>query len=97
MLTKICILKKKNKILFTKRPSQKYYGDYWEFPGGKLENDETFEEGLKRELYEELGIKINTKSLKSLDVISHTYDKKNFIIILILNSLKLTSLTHLNL
>jgi len=76
----VCILKKKNKILFTKRPSQKYYGDYWEFPGGKLENDETFEEGLKRELYEELGIKINTKSLKSLDVISHTYDKKNFII-----------------
>lgn len=76
----VCILKHKNKILFTKRPSKKYFGDFWEFPGGKLENDETFEIAIKRELFEELGIKIDIKNLISLDVINHSYDKRNFII-----------------
>ena len=76
----VCILKQKNKILFTKRPSKKYFGDFWEFPGGKLENDETFEIAIKRELFEELGIKIDIKNLISLDIINHSYDKQNFII-----------------
>ena len=67
----ICILKKKNKILITKRLSRKLFGDFWEFPGGKLENNETFEEAMVRELYEEIGIKINIKNLKSLDIINH--------------------------
>ncbi len=76
----ICIIKKKNKILITKRPSHKFFGEFWEFPGGKLESNETFEEAAARELYEELGIKINIKNLKSLEILSHSYDKKNFII-----------------
>jgi 8-oxo-dGTP diphosphatase len=76
----VCILKKNNKILFTKRPPKKYYGDYWEFPGGKLEKNETFEEAIQRELAEELGIQIEINNLINLDLINHTYDKKNFII-----------------
>ena len=76
----ICILKKKNKILITKRPSHKLFGEFWEFPGGKLENSETFEEAMERELYEELGIRIKIKDLKSLDILNHSYDKKNYII-----------------
>ena len=77
----ICVLKKRDKILITKRPSQKLFGEFWEFPGGKLENTETFEEAIARELYEELGIKINIKNLKSLDILNHSYDKKNYIMI----------------
>ena len=76
----ICIIKKKNKILITKRPSHKFFGEFWEFPGGKLESNETFEEAAARELYEELGIRINIKNLKSLEILNHSYDKKNFII-----------------
>ena len=71
----ICIIKKKDQILITKRPSQKLFGEFWEFPGGKLENTETFEEAMARELYEEIGIRINIIYLKSLDILNHSYDK----------------------
>lgn len=43
------------KILIAQRPKGKSLPDYWEFPGGKLEEGETIQECLKRELWEELG------------------------------------------
>ena len=45
-------------FLLTSRPAGKPYADYWEFPGGKLEEGETVEQALARELMEELGIEI---------------------------------------
>ena len=47
------VIKKDNKILATKRG----YGEFinmWEFPGGKIESNETKEEALIREIKEEL-------------------------------------------
>ena len=49
------IIKKDNKIFVTQRG----YGEFkdkWEFPGGKIELNETKEEALKREIKEETGI-----------------------------------------
>lgn len=76
----ICILNKKNKILVTQRPANKYFGKFWEFPGGKLGKNETFEEAIKRELFEELDIIVDIKNLKNLDIVIHSYDKKSYII-----------------
>jgi len=45
-------------FLLTSRPAGKPYAGYWEFPGGKLEQGETVEQALRRELFEELGIHI---------------------------------------
>ncbi|MEH3087296.1 MAG: NUDIX domain-containing protein [Xylophilus ampelinus] len=45
-------------MLITSRPDGKPYAGYWEFPGGKLEAGETVEAALRRELHEELGIRI---------------------------------------
>ena len=50
------IIFNKGKILVTRRaPGEKLAG-YWEFPGGKLEGNETPQECIVRELREELGL-----------------------------------------
>ena len=53
------IIKKDNLYLVVQRNKHKYLGLKWEFPGGKVESGETFEEALLREIEEELSIVIN--------------------------------------
>ena len=52
------IFNSKNQLLITRRGSGDFKGK-WEFPGGKLEENETEEQCLKREIFEELNIDIN--------------------------------------
>lgn len=44
------------RVLLARRPKGKAMAGFWEFPGGKLDEGETPEEALVRELREELGI-----------------------------------------
>jgi len=52
------------RFLLTSRPQGKVYAGYWEFPGGKLESDETVAQALVRELAEELGITLNPEDVQ---------------------------------
>ncbi len=51
----------KDKILIAQRKLNKSLGGLWEFPGGKLEEGETLEQCLKREIWEELHLEISIK------------------------------------
>ena len=60
------ILDKENRVLITKRaPNLKIYPNLWSIPAGHIEENESFEDCLKREIKEELGVNI-TKIVKSI-------------------------------
>ena len=50
------VIEKKSLILCAKRAKGKHLAGHWEFPGGKIEQGETPEQCLKRELKEEFTI-----------------------------------------
>jgi 8-oxo-dGTP diphosphatase len=62
------------RVLIAQRPEGKPMAGLWEFPGGKVEQGETPEETLVRELEEELGIVTQAPCLAPLTFASHGYD-----------------------
>jgi len=62
------------KLLITQRHAQAHLGGLWEFPGGKREPNETFEDCLVRELREELGIEVLVGEL--IESLTHQYPEK---------------------
>ncbi|MEF2071427.1 8-oxo-dGTP diphosphatase MutT [Consotaella aegiceratis] len=63
-----------NRVLIAQRPPGKTLAGLWEFPGGKVEEGETPEATLIRELEEELGIRVKQACLAPLTFASHAYD-----------------------
>ena len=62
------------RVLVAERPAGKNMAGLWEFPGGKVEADETPEAALIRELKEELSIDVTAACLAPLSFASHAYD-----------------------
>ena len=68
------IIKNKNgEILLMSRKQKKSFVSSWEFPGGKLKNNENFAFALFRELKEELNIKIDISKLSNYKFFKHQY------------------------
>ena len=64
------IIKHGNQILATQRGDGDYKGK-WEFPGGKIEEGESPEQALIREIKEELDVEIRVNEL--VDIVEHDY------------------------
>ncbi|WP_443748640.1 8-oxo-dGTP diphosphatase MutT [Asticcacaulis solisilvae] len=62
------------RVLIAQRPEGKSLAGQWEFPGGKVEEGETPEIALIRELEEELGIVVKQACLAPFVFASHTYE-----------------------
>ena len=62
------------RVLMCQRPQGKSLAGLWEFPGGKLEQGETPEACLIRELKEELDIEVASACLAPFVFASHSYE-----------------------
>jgi 8-oxo-dGTP diphosphatase len=67
------LLRPDNFFLLTSRPQGKPYAGYWEFPGGKIEPGESVEQALGRELYEEIGIHIETVTAWRQEIVDYPH------------------------
>jgi 8-oxo-dGTP diphosphatase len=68
------ILDSQRNVLISLRHADNHQGGLWEFPGGKLEQNETLAHALKRELAEELGIQVKASS-PFVKLLHHYFDK----------------------
>ena len=62
----LALINEKNEVLISLRKNKKEYNGYWEYPGGKIEIGETLEQGLVREIREELNIAITNSCIAPL-------------------------------
>lgn len=69
------VIYKGNKFLIAQRSLKKSQGGFWEFPGGKVEKDESYEDALKREIKEEFDSDIEVKEYLGQTV--HHYPEKD--------------------
>jgi 8-oxo-dGTP diphosphatase len=68
------------KVLIARRPDHVHQGGLLEFPGGKVEADETVRQALVREIREETGLRINPDLLEPVIGVRHDYgDKRVFL------------------
>mgnify|MGYP000618373716 FL=1 len=82
IVVSIALINNENEILLSKRPKKKHLSGFWEFPGGKVEEGETPEKALIREVKEELNIDINNKCIAPLSF--SEFDYNNFQLLLLL-------------
>lgn len=69
----IGILEKDGKIYIQKRAGKGLMAGLWEFPGGKVEDDETLEQALRREIREETGLEI--QNVRPFFSLKHAYTR----------------------
>jgi len=65
------VVEHEGKYLVAQRKKHQHQGGKWEFPGGKVEQGETLEQALVRELQEEVGI--TPTQFQHLITVEHTY------------------------
>lgn len=71
------VLDDQSRVLVARRGEHQHQGNKWEFPGGKIEPDESLAEALKREFHEEVNLQLDVPdALKPWMVIEHDYGDK---------------------
>ncbi len=74
LVAAVALVDADDRVLLARRPEGKSMAGLWEFPGGKLQDGETPEAALIRELNEEIGIDTHESCLAPIGFASHGYD-----------------------
>ena len=75
LVAAVALVDADGRVLIARRPPEKPMGGLWEFPGGKVDPQETPESALIRELKEELAIDVSEACLAPLTFASHAYEE----------------------
>ena len=78
----IGLINENNEVLISLRKNRGKYNNFWEFPGGKVEEGETVDNALVREVKEELSIDISSKCVAPLTFAVDYHDTKQTILML---------------
>lgn len=74
LVTAAALIDADGRVLLAQRPEGKSMAGLWEFPGGKVQDGETPEYALMRELREELAIETRPTCFSAIAFASHAYD-----------------------
>ncbi|MCC6941272.1 MAG: (deoxy)nucleoside triphosphate pyrophosphohydrolase, partial [Novosphingobium sp.] len=85
----LALVSPEGKVLMQQRAAGKAHGGLWEFPGGKLENDETPEAAVMREIAEELGVVVESGNILPLSFASSCAETASKPVLLLLYTTRL--------
>ena len=71
-----------SRILISNRKNRKQFSNYWEFPGGKIENNETPDACLIRELKEEINVDVSKNCIAPIGFSTSSYSEFNITLLL---------------
>ena len=66
LIALLALVNEKNEVLISLRKNKKEYDGYWEYPGGKVEEGETLEHAIVREIKEEINLEISKNCIAPL-------------------------------
>ena len=72
LIVTAAVIRDGDAVLITRRPQESRHGGMWEFPGGKLDAEESPQECLRREIIEELGLEVAVGSI--FEIAYHRYE-----------------------
>ena len=76
------LINEKNEVLISLRKNRADYNDYWEYPGGKVERNETTDQAVVREIKEELNLDVSINCVAPL-TFTVTHDESSQTILLL--------------
>ena len=82
LVVSIALIDNNDQILISKRHDKKHLSGYWEFPGGKVEKNETPENAISREVKEELNVNRHNKCIAPLSFSEFDYKKFQLLLLL---------------
>ena len=66
LIALLALVNEENEVLISFRKNKKEYDGYWEYPGGKVEENETLEQAIIREIKEEIDLEISKNCIAPL-------------------------------